>query len=465
MATFVVKHLVEKNNGRFAYRRRVPRDVQDIVGKREWKHAYPKGIELARAQALTVKYDQQHDADLRIAYSKLGKPGSAKHEFTPEIYQAAVQYVEEQGLKGRNQIVSAAEYEFTVADAWMERHLEQDHGEGPHGYATKYSWDSPFSEAVFHALQENAYPEDRELTIQAVYELDIEARDIAEDKALNYAVKSFVDLVGNLDIRHITWSNANQWKKQLQKSGIKQGTIARRAGALKAMTTRAFRLFGISKDNAFSGLGIAKGHSAESRLPFSKEHLDKIDHYLGNSRIDAEVALIINVLKLTGARLGEITGLVVRDVKLNGNVPHLLIRSNYLRDLKTKVSERSVPINSPLKKSLKEHLEGKDEADPVFRENNRKTNNISAKINKAIRASGVPVSPKLVAYSYRHTMKEAMRCADVPVEDQWTLLGHTNPTMAGKYGSPKRDLSKLKRHMDKAIKCLGQVPEGTHDIL
>lgn len=144
-------------------------------------------------------------------------------------------------------------------------------------------------------------------------------------------------------------------------------------------------------------------------------------------------------------------------------MPHIIIRNNKIRELKTSVSARSIPVVARLKKPLLERCANLSAKDPVFSDNNRATNNISAKLNKVIRAAGVPRSPKLVAYSFRHTMKEALRAAGVPVEDQWDILGHSNPTVASRYGSPIRDLKKVKRQLDKAVKELGNVPEGTHD--
>lgn len=466
MSTFTVKHLVERANGRFAYRRRVPGEVQALIGKREWKHAYPKGTTLSGAQALTIKYDAEHDAELRIALSKLGKSERSEATITPEIYQAAIAYVQGQGLVGKQNLAKGKQpYEYTVAEHWAEEHTKQDWTEGSDGYEAEYVWDSPFSEAVYHVLEESKYPEDRELLIGAVYQLDLEAREIKDDKALNYAIQSFVEIIGDLDIRHITWNHASQWKKECQSKGLSPGTISRRAGALKAMIARQFRIFGVSKDNPFANLGLKKGHSSDQRLPFSLDHLEAIDSYLDKSKVDLEVRLIIEVLKATGARLSEVTGLTVNDVKPDASVPHILIRNNAIRELKTNVSERTIPINAKLKSALVKQCRGKKGSEPVFQEKNRKTNNISAKINKAIRAAGVPESPKLVGYSFRHTMKEAMRTADIPIEDQWYLLGHANPTVAARYGSPKKDLGKLKRHMDKAVRLLGDVPEGTHDDL
>ena len=466
MGAFVVKHLVQKPNGRFAYRRRVPGEVQSLIRKREWKHAYPKGTTLSGAQALTIKYDAEHDADLRIALSKLGKSEDSRSNITPEIYQAAVAYVQSQGLIGKRNLAKGNEpYEHTVADQWAEEHTKQVWTEGPFEHESEYEWDNPFSEAVYHVLEESAYPKDRELRMGAVYQLDLEAREISEDKALYYAIQSFIEIVGDLDIRHITWNHANQWKKGCQSKKLSVGTVSRRAGALRALLGRQFRIFGVTQENPFANLGLKKGHASDQRLPFSADHLEMLDTYLAKSKVDQEVKLVVEVLKLTGARLSEVTGLTADDVKSKASIAHILIRKNAIRELKTSVSERSVPINVRLKNALVQQCKGKKGSDPVFRENNRKTNNISAKINKAIRAAGIPETPKLVGYSFRHTMKEAMRAADIPMEDQWYLLGHTNPTIASRYGSPKKDLTKLKRYIDKAIKLLGDVPDGTHDDL
>ena len=80
-----------------------------------------------------------------------------------------------------------------------------------------------------------------------------------------------------------------------------------------------------------------------------------------------------------------------------------------------------------------------------------------AKLNSAIRAAGIPKSSKLVAYSFRHTRKEAMRSAGVVDHIQRRLLGHAGHGVADRYGSPRARLSEARNALVAALECLGDV--------
>ncbi len=87
---------------------------------------------------------------------------------------------------------------------------------------------------------------------------------------------------------------------------------------------------------------------------------------------------------------------------------------------------------------------------------------ISAKLNKAIRSAGIKKSPRLVAYSYRHTLKEALRSAGVADHIQRRLLGHAGHGVAARYGSPRARLSEAKTALAAAMKCLGDIDDAIY---
>jgi integrase len=102
---------------------------------------------------------------------------------------------------------------------------------------------------------------------------------------------------------------------------------------------------------------------------------------------------------------------------------------------------------------------------PVFESfgiNGRGADSISAKLNKAIRKAGVPESPRLTAYSFRHTMKEALRSAGVPDHVQRRLLGHAGQGVADRYGSRHARLAEAKSAIAEAMKHLGDVDDAIY---
>lgn len=82
---------------------------------------------------------------------------------------------------------------------------------------------------------------------------------------------------------------------------------------------------------------------------------------------------------------------------------------------------------------------------------------LSQRLNKAIRAAGVPKSRRLVAYSFRHGMKQALREAEAPQDIQDRILGHGRRTVSENYGAPRSMLIRLRDALERAVPHLGRV--------
>ena len=201
--------------------------------------------------------------------------------------------------------------------------------------------------------------------------------------------------------------------------------------------------------------------------------LAKIDSFLAsNKRLGHETVNILRMMKCTGAGPGEIGGLAVADVSLDSKVPYIWIRQNSLRGVKASVRDRQVPLigtaldaaRAALKHAQRRSSRKSADENPLFTSFrlDRGADSISAKLNKCIRAAGVPKSPRLVAYSYRHTLKEALRSAGVADHIQRRLLGHAGHGVADRYGSPRARLSKAKTALVAALEFLGDVDSSIY---
>jgi integrase len=63
------------------------------------------------------------------------------------------------------------------------------------------------------------------------------------------------------------------------------------------------------------------------------------------------------------------------------------------------------------------------------------TGRLSARLNKALRSSGIPKRRELTVYSFRHTAQEAMRLSGAPFDVQQAILGHAKLTVTERYGA------------------------------
>lgn len=162
----------------------------------------------------------------------------------------------------------------------------------------------------------------------------------------------------------------------------------------------------------------------ERRLPFTVEQVHTLCEKLP---ADSELYTVTLIAMYTGARLAEIAGLRQEDWREEEGVSFFDIRPHEGRNLKTKASRRRVPIHQELLRLglTRDVLPFKD-SNPV---------NVSKRFMRWLRSDEVGVSdPRLVFHSFRHSVKDALRRAQVPEEVQRALLGHAGQGVAAGYG-------------------------------
>jgi integrase len=248
------------------------------------------------------------------------------------------------------------------------------------------------------------------------------------------AVKQFMAFATDLRLDRITRAKVREWIKVLrEESGQSEATIRRRLGSMSTIYAHATDDDAGTSANPFCRHRLSTSE-AGYRLPFDQSHLASIDRWLHERAGERPTGLIIRLLRATGARPLEIGGLERDDLRVDAPIPHLLIQPNTLRLLKTASSRRMVPLvgDGLLAAQI---IAGHGQSGPAFPPTCWETGSLSARLNKALRAAGVPKSSALTAYSFRHTMAEALRTTDAPFDVQQAILGHARTTITERYGS------------------------------
>ena len=177
-------------------------------------------------------------------------------------------------------------------------------------------------------------------------------------------------------------------------------------------------------ENPFEGLSI--GSSApKRRVSLTREVLETrilTDDAL--SGLNSQARGVIMAMADTGARVNEITGLEPSDVVLDASVPHLIIRPNSIRALKTAHSERVVPLVGVALTAMAANPTG-------FPRYAGKNASASAAINKYLRERRLlPEGSSL--YGLRHGFQDRLIEVEAPERIQADLMGHR--TLRPKYG-------------------------------
>lgn len=291
------------------------------------------------------------------------------------------------------------------------------------------------------------YPSQAQATIQtiddavAVYLAD---RGLSElRKAEAAAIDQFRALFPKRRVFDITRSDVKRWVDHLRTSRRQTGpTVRRRLGAMRSIFAVAAEEIDYNGTNPFRSVRIPDGDDGGVRLPFERAHLNAIDAWLRGRAGQRVTGRIMRLIRLTGARPLEVGGLDASDLNLDGDVPTMYIRPNSSRGLKTRNSQRILPLVGDALVAAQE-LKAAGSIGPLFPASCHQTGALSARLNKALRSAGVPACREYTAYSFRHTMEETLRFTDAPFEVQQAVLGHAPRNMTDRYGAKRVPLSRI----------------------
>ena len=145
--------------------------------------------------------------------------------------------------------------------------------------------------------------------------------------------------------------------------------------------------------------------------------------------IDDEARWLVALISDTGMRLSEATGLHIDDIKLDCEIPHIDLKPHAWRGLKTKGSQRQIPLVGASLWAAK-RVKANNTASPFAFPNYKSAkgtnaNSASAAINKWLKPR---VPEGCVIHSFRHSLRDGLRAVQCPSDmiDQiggWTTAG------------------------------------------
>ena len=144
---------------------------------------------------------------------------------------------------------------------------------------------------------------------------------------------------------------------------------------------------------------------------------------------DDEARWLVALISDTGMRLSEAAGLHIDDIKLDEEVPHIDLKRHSWRSLKTKGSQRQIPlvgVSLWAAQRIKETNTANPYAFPRYTSaKGTNANSASAAINKWLKPR---VPEGCVVHSFRHSLRDRLREVQCPSDmiDQiggWATAG------------------------------------------
>ena len=240
---------------------------------------------------------------------------------------------------------------------------------------------------------------------------------------------------------------ANELIRHHLESGLTTGTVKKRLAILRAMFNLVARELEIkdAMNHTFSGLHIpGEGDDKKDRRDFSYDQLQLLRAI--ERKRKKEIVWLMHLIMDTGLRVNECCGLKVVDVVLDDQYPHLRVHKNPFRRLKTKSSQRYVPlVGAALQAALEAVEAAKTEwlfalyVDEVS--GKTKSTSASNAINKRIRAVLGNGSPS--THCFRHAMQTRLREVSCP-EHLRNEMGGWSKSVSESYGSTADLMNKTK---------------------
>ena len=262
-----------------------------------------------------------------------------------------------------------------------------------------------------------------------------EGRSITFTQAAKRTVEFVVQTVGDKPIDAYTRKEVNGLRDEMQRRGLSKSSVRRNFTTIKAIVNFTARELGLPDLKAFSAVYLGDDLSGEvsKRVPVPTKDILNVQ---SNCRsIDDEARWLVALISDTGMRLSEAAGLIVSDLVLDTDHPHIALIAHPWRRLKTTGSERLIPLAGAAlwaARRAAELSQGGFLFPKYCNEDKCKSNSASGALNKWL-------SPRItegcVVHSFRHSMRDRLRAVECPPDIIDRIGGWSVGGIGETYGS------------------------------
>ena len=276
--------------------------------------------------------------------------------------------------------------------------------------------------------------------------LDLKGRDRSPsfESSVRRSVKYLIAELGDKPINSYSRKNALVLRDAFMRRQLSVASIKRNLNNINALTGLVCKELGHPAPVAFRGLFFKETHEQAQRLSVPDKQLQLLQTRC--RKVDDEARRLLALVSDTGMRLSEAIGLSRDDIRLNEDVPHILVQPHPWRRLKTIGSKRKVPLIGSALWAAQRIMTSNDStfAFPSFCNGKvLKSNSASAMLNKWLKLN---IGEQYVIHSLRHSLRDRLRAVDCPSEVADALGGWSAKTVGQSYGTG-HNLKSLNRWM------------------
>jgi len=251
------------------------------------------------------------------------------------------------------------------------------------------------------------------------------------ERYINYLIQATTDK----PIKYFTTIDATTFRDWLKAKGLANASIKKAFACIKAIFNLAIKEHGLAIENPFSNIHLpSPTEDARKRIPISTMDLTLIQTEC--IKLDDDLRWLVALISDTGMRLAEATGLTIDDLILDDEIPHVVIQPHKNRPLKTRSSERVIPLVGAslwAAQRIKQNAQGTEYCFPRYTNNERtNANSASAALNKWLKV--VTGNKDYVIHGLRHSFRDRLRAVDAPIEMIDRLGGWSLKSVGQGYG-------------------------------
>lgn len=258
-----------------------------------------------------------------------------------------------------------------------------------------------------------------------------------------------IDTCGDKDLTLYTKIDAAAFRDAMVSRGLSGSSITRVFGTVRSVINFASSELGLERPNPFAGVYYDREKGVRKREPLPFEDLKAVQ--IECRRLDDDLRWLVSLVSDTGMRLAEAAGLAREDIKLDADIPHVVIQEHSWPRLKTRISTRIVPLVGEslwAAKRLKSAPHGSDFAFPRYnRTDTTNANAASASLNKWLKPM---VTERCTMHSFRHSLRDRLRAVECPSDIVDQIGGWQTEGVGHSYGSGY-PLDVLYRWMERVI--------------
>lgn len=233
-------------------------------------------------------------------------------------------------------------------------------------------------------------------------------------------VKYLVECLGERSLDEYSSKDAAEFRDWLLAKGLSVSSLQRIFSGIKAIVNFTILELGLTCDNPFTRVYLPTNTSAKKRHAIKLSNLIKIKSAI--QVIDDDIRWLVGLIVDTGMRLSEAAGLMVTDIHLDCEIPHIKLVPHPHRRLKTASSERIIPLVGISLWSAKQIVNHRVRGVcfPRYTTSTKcNANSASASINKWLKSIG---DKEDVIHGLRHSFRDRLRKVEAP-SDMIDMLG------------------------------------------